>query len=266
MTAVIVFGERGMLGQAVCASLLERGHLVIDSGRVDISEARDVARIMADGRARWAVNCAGAIPAKNRRDYQIVQANTVGPMLIAEWADRMGKRVLHVSTDCVFSGVHASPHYDTALPNASDLYGQTKGLGEVRAQHVTNVRTSFVGPAHGLWRWLVEQPPGATVEGWTRAMWSGSTVWDVADALVDIVEADTPGGTYHLATERAISKCRAIDIIDDALGLGLDVHPTFDPYIYRTLRPSSAVPLLRPFEDAMRAAAERISAAEPRIR
>jgi len=223
-----------MLGEAVRASAKMAGYEVWSSG-----SQHDVANYIAMKRLNHAfgphvvVNCAGVIPTRSTWPIAAIRTNALGPWVVN--AVFTASRVVNVSTDCVFNGSDRQPYLHTQLPNATDLYGRTKAMGE--ATGCVNVRCSFIGLRHGLLAWLLSQPAGAIIDGWANALWSGGTVYDVADALVDQM-LDVDPGTYHLADDRAVSKygvlCRLVELFD----LDIEVRPQHEPYINRALHPT----------------------------
>lgn len=269
----IVFGAGGMLGRALVDRLrreLRRGVEVVpvDRRTVDIGDWHEVIEFLrAHQDADVVFNCAGVLNT-SRDTIAMVRTNALGPHVLAAATAAYAIDLVLVSTDCVFSGSgqrfpsHAERTVDYTVNSRADpvdLYGRTKLVGEVEAPHVTVVRTSFVGSDHGLWRWVVEQiEHGAEFEGWTKAMWSGSTVWAVADALVRMVD-DTPGshgwamrtpprGIIHLATKKAISKYEAIDLIGAFIGVELRLRRNTTVVLDRTLHPTHELPS---FEEAL---------------
>lgn len=254
-----VFGGGGMLGVALIRELEGRGVDVLPwpHALVDIADPGEVARALdATLRPDVVFNAAGIL--NTSHDYPaMIRANALGPHVLARAARVRDVPLIHVSTDCVFSGRvdrwaisprrgYTVQHY----PEPIDLYGRTKLVGEVDAPHVTNVRTSFVGPDHGLWPWLVEQArEGAKIEGWTRAKWTGSTVWAVASALADLAETSRPYGTLlHLATGGPISKYEALVLMRDTFDLDVEIVPTDHVYLDRALHPTHVLP---PFAEAL---------------
>lgn len=253
-----VFGAGGMLGVALILELERRGveskpwpHAI-----VDITNAKDVDNTFVFSQPDVVFNAAGVLNTSHDGPA-MVRANALGPHVLAKAARVHGVPVIHVSTDCVFSGdtgsrylprsVESQRGYTTDHPtDPNGLYGRTKVVGEVEADHVTNVRTSFVGPDHGLWRWVVgEAKVGATIIGWARAMWSGSTVWAVASGLADLVDDEDDRRLVHLATEKPISKYEAIVAIAAAEGLEVEIiSDDFNNRIDRALAPTHVLPSL----------------------
>ncbi|KKN29701.1 hypothetical protein LCGC14_0841480 [marine sediment metagenome] len=277
----IVFGAGGMLGHALVRRLRqdkERGVEVLPvyhrtADVAEWSEVMDLLRSHQD--ADVVFNCAGVLNTSHD-SIAMVSTNALGPHVLAAVTDSYGIPLVLISTDCVFSGrppgntfgpyARHEGYTTVHVPDPVDLYGRTKLAGEVEAPHVTVVRTSFVGPTHGLWAWVKEQiENGAMVDGWTKAKWSGSTVWAVADALVRMVDQDggvapaershgwafrNPGpGIIHLATKKAISKYEAIDLIVTAIDKTLHIRETDGVQLDRTLWSTYELPSL---EEALR--------------
>lgn len=200
------------------------------------------------------VNAAGVIPLAGRPAIDMIRANALGPHVLAAACRAHGRPLIHVSTDCVFSGVvhgdgHPLPYRDTDPMDAQDAYGRAKALGEPPDAVV--LRTSFVGPQHGLWRWLREQSHGAAVEGWRNALWSGSTVDAVARAIVEVSHRRYAHGVYHLATDVPTRKLDVVMLLAALLSLDLSVRPVDEPRLNRALEPSAGMPVLEPFAAAI---------------
>jgi dTDP-4-dehydrorhamnose reductase len=160
--------------------------------------------------------------------------------------------MIHVSSDCILAGIGPfSSSIDHPAP--ADTYGRSKLAGEVLGNpKVLNVRTSFVGPEHGLWKWVADQPPGAEIEGWENALWTGSTVQAVAKSLVDIAVSRYPweGGVLHLSTKTWRSKADVVRAIAQKIGrTDLNIRPVLKPSIDRRLVPDLP---LQEFGEALR--------------
>lgn len=257
---IMVLGASGMLGRAVVGAATAKGHRVtaVRHSDADLTYGPDVFTLFRGitPAPDCIINCAGGIPERHAgRDAQarMIAVNALAPHLIARyandgriWPNVPPPRVLHVSTDCVFSGDpemrFPAWSYDVGrAPDPVDLYGRSKLTGEVSADHVTNVRTSFIGPDHGLWRWLADAAArgDATVEGWAQAWWTGSTVQAVAAALVDMAASGVPlVNIVHLATVQKISKHMVLTQLRDHLGLDIAIGPKNQPRIDRALTPT----------------------------
>ena len=198
------------------------------------------------GRLRPAVvfNCIGLVKQlpEATRSRATVRLNALFPHELAEACDRAGARLIHVSSDCVFSGNLAlGRRYREDDPaDPEDLYGRSKLLGEVAAPALT-LRTSIIGPelrrASGLLEWLRGQA-GRDVRGFTRALFSGMTTSALAEIMVALAERHPElAGLYHLAAE-PISKYDLLVALNERLELGCRVTAVDEPVVNRALDPS----------------------------
>lgn len=254
----VVFGAGGMLGIALLVELERRGIEAVPwpHAIVDVADPKDVDGALTTSGVDVVFNAAGILNTSHDA-IGMVRANALGPHVLAAATKVRRIPLVHISTDCVFSGRYGGRpegYLTSFIPDPADFYGRTKLTGEVEADHVTIVRTSFVGPDHGLWPWLIEQAEArARIEGWTKARWSGSTVWAVAKGLVDLAiptlnVAAPPGGIVHLATEKSISKYDALETLDGCLELRVELIEDHHIFIDRALYPTH---ILQPFFDAM---------------
>ncbi len=241
MSELMVMGSRGMLGREVVTwasdprALYTRvwsGNSLAGLSQVaDISDRSWVAKALDAFTPQVVINCAGVHAAFGRATptpERMISSNAIGPHVLAEECGSRGIKLIHVSTDCVFSGNLALGlrHNTFQTPDPIDMYGRSKLLGEPEGEHVTVVRTSFIGVDHGLMAWFLSTAhlPDARspvvsearpeVPGWMNAMWSGSTVDEVARRLVGMA-GDPPGGLVHLATEKPISKNQVLRHLRD---------------------------------------------------
>lgn len=237
---VVVFGAKGMLGAAVTKSAEEKNMQVVAAVRdsVNYDNAESIRMFVSNSGADYIVNCAGAIPSKTSSIYDMIRINSLFPQLLSIAVRETP--IIHVSTDCVFSGRSSYKYMPTDIKDPKDYYGMSKSLGEPLAPNVLVLRTSFMGRDHGTMAWLCNQEPGATVEGWVNARWTGSTVEAVADAIIEVVASGAKiYGIQHLSTAQSISKYDAIEIMIRKLKLPINVKPTLHPYINKALKPTT---------------------------
>ena len=151
-----------------------------------------------------------------------VEVNASFPYRLATAADARGVRIIQIATDCVYSG--AIGRYDeSASHDATDVYGQTKSLGEVPGDHVLNLRCSIIGPEIGsttsLLEWVLAHPQGATLGGYIDHHWNGVTTLAFARVASGIVLAGDPlAGTHHLVPADSVSKAELVRLIAQAWG------------------------------------------------
>lgn len=252
---IIVTGSEGMLGRNVVSALegLKQKVQPLAHRQLDIADLAHVTRL-SWGKGDTVINCAGVIKDIGE-PLAMVQANVLGPQVLAHAARQHGFRLIHISTDCVFAnldrGIAPRRFRDTnqAAPEPRSLYGRTKLAGEPSGAGVTVIRTSFAGPDHGLWQWLRDVDYGVTVSGWRNAWWSGSTVQEVAKTIAINVN-NFPSGVVHLATPKPITKLDACKELITFLGrFDLRVEPSGEG-TDRSLEPTPPY-ILRPFAEAL---------------
>lgn len=269
---ILVTGSTGMLGSEVMRALHERQQRQsvgtpeiefegsLGHANLDLAEPKNVRWLLNRTRPDVVINCAGVIPRRSRSVAEMVAVNAVLPHLLADLCEERGARLVHVSTDCVFDGARDlhERYALTDVPDATDLYGRSKALGEPSRPHVLIVRTSFVGPRHGLWAWLASNA-GGKVEGYRSWLWTGSTVAAVAGSLGWLAEshADYYGRTIHLATEGWLSKAQVLELLAQYAGIEVEIENVDATHRNMALAPDVS---LGPFEDALAGYCQRLRA------
>jgi len=142
----------------------------------------------------------------NRNPEHAIFLNAYMPHRLKAFASQCGARLVHISTDCVFSGKKGSYREDD-IRDADDVYGRAKALGEINdAPHLT-LRTSVVGPelkdGEELFHWFMSQQD--SIQGYTKALWSGVTTLELAKAVEWAIESDI-SGLYHVTNGKPINK------------------------------------------------------------
>lgn len=131
-----------------------------------------------------------------------ISINALFPHQLAQLAREVDARLIHISTDCIFSG-HKGNYLENDVSDAEDLYGRTKYLGEISGPGCLTLRTSMIGRelkgCHGLVEWFYSQR-GKKVRGFKNAIFSGFTTAALSRIIADIVENDPNlEGVYHVA-------------------------------------------------------------------
>lgn len=257
---VLVLGGSGMLGHVVARDLsqsldvwtTDRGdsglvshHTGIPAERVisgfDALSRTSIDQAIESSKPDWVVNCIGVIKqAPEVGNQHLLEALNVWlPRALAESASSGSYRLLHISTDCVFSGLKGSSYTESDIPDAQDPYGRTKALGEGELGNAALiVRTSCVGPeirrSFGLLEWFLSQPPGV-VRGFSRALWSGLPTVSLAKALgVVITNPQQVSGIFHVASN-PIDKASLLRLISAELGNRWEVVDVDEPRLDRSL-------------------------------
>jgi dTDP-4-dehydrorhamnose reductase len=178
------------------------------------------------------INCIGVVKQLQSANSPLIAIplNSVLPHQLAQLAAQRGARFIHFSTDCVFAG-DAGPYSEVSAPDARDLYGRSKLLGEVNSANALTLRTSIIGheliTPTGLLEWILSNR-GKSVSGFARALYTGVTTNYMATALVRLIdEFPRLRGVWHLSAD-PISKFDLIELVDEIYDLGIQV--TRDEY------------------------------------
>jgi dTDP-4-dehydrorhamnose reductase len=184
------------------------------------------------------VNCVGIIKQlPNANDHlESLAINASLPHRLAKYCSMMGARLVHFSTDCVFSG-KGHMYHEEDFPDAYDIYGRTKLLGEVAYPHSITLRTSIIGhemaSAKSLVDWFLSQ--SGTTKGYTRAIFSGLPTIEMARVLRDYVFPNPHlQGLYHLSVD-PIAKYDLLQLIAKTYGKDITIIPDAQVAIDRSL-------------------------------
>jgi dTDP-4-dehydrorhamnose reductase len=255
---VLVFGATGMLGHKVYQVLTKSFDVVgtIRTGYKTISrygfmeptilvprfEATDfnaVRQVIDSIRPDVVVNCIGVT---NKLVDKVgaettTKVNAELPHEIYRLCQPKGIRLIHISTDCVFSG--RKGNYTEEDPSdAEDLYGKTKYLGEVKGEGALTLRTSIIGrelnTTNGLLEWLISNK-GGKVNGWANAIFSGFPTLHLSQIIADIIENHPDlSGLYNVSSE-PINKYTLLVLISQTFGLDIEITPLDEPREDRSL-------------------------------
>lgn len=246
---VLILGGNGMLGHRLGPALAAhhdvrvtvRGETAESDRVVGGVDARDLdrlAEVVTAFRPEAVVNAIGIV--KQRSEAQdplrALEVNAIFPHRLARLCAAAGARLVHFSTDCVFSGTRGS-YRESDPPDPPDTYGRTKLLGEVGPPHLT-LRSSIIGLERGRRQGLVEWFLGSrgTVKGYRRALWSGLTTAEMG-RLVDrlLVRHPDLAGVWHVAS-RPIDKFSLLSGLARELGRDdVNLEPVDEPACDRSL-------------------------------
>jgi dTDP-4-dehydrorhamnose reductase len=172
------------------------------------------------------VNCAGLTKHKPEADDPMVSIpiNALMPHRLAALCKLVGARLIHVSTDCVFSG-NKGGYVEDDFADARDVYGKSKALGEVHYPHTITLRTSTIGhelqSQYGLLDWFLSQE--GQCKGYARAVFSGLPTVIFAQVVRDqVIPHIELSGLYHIAAQ-PIAKFELLKLIADVYGKTIDI-------------------------------------------
>ncbi|MEH2561410.1 dTDP-4-dehydrorhamnose reductase family protein [Bradyrhizobium sp. AZCC 2289] len=255
---VLVLGATGMLGHTTLRYFVNRNQYpVVGSVRseaglrllptelrqniavgVDVSDSDSLMQLFVDVRPQIVINCIGLVKQLAQADDPLVALpiNSLLPHRLARLCAVSNARLIHISTDCIFSGSKGMYREDDPS-DARDLYGRSKFLGEVDYPHAVTLRTSIVGPelnsSHGLVGWFLSQR--TRVLGYTKAIFSGLTTVELAHVMHDfVIPHPNIRGVYHVSVD-AIDKYALLRHVAETYGTTTAITPDDKLVIDRSL-------------------------------
>lgn len=185
------------------------------------------------------VNCIGIVKQSEAAKDSLVSisVNALFPHRLAQLCRPRGIRLIHISTDCVFSGRRGG-YCEDDVSDAEDLYGRTKFLGELSYESCLTLRTSIIGreleASYGLIEWFLSQD-GQTVRGYANAIFSGLTTAALAE-VIGMIIADHPGmhGVWNIASV-PISKMELLSLIKRIFLLNIQIEKDDTVVVNRSL-------------------------------
>lgn len=257
MTHILVLGVSGMLGNTLfrlyaADSLLQVTGTVrrmpdhpwftglsdrlidgVDVGDV-VSLRNRITRIKPD----VLVNCVGVVKQLSaaKDPLHSIPINSLLPHQLAEICGDIGARLIHISTDCVFSGSRGN-YRESDFADADDLYGRSKFLGEVDYPHAITLRTSIIGHEmqgnRSLVDWFLSQQ--GSIQGFTKAIFSGLPTIELATIIRDLViPRPDLRGLYHVAAA-PIDKYKLLSLVAKTYGKAITITPSDTLIIDRSL-------------------------------
>lgn len=207
---------------------------IINNIRIDSVDADNfdtVIRALASIQPDIVINCIGLIKQLPIASDPLaaITVNAQLPHRISLVCRAADARMIHISTDCIFNGKKGM-YTEADIPNAEDLYGRTKHLGEVSYPHCVTLRTSIIGHELkgrlGLIEWFLSQKE--MVKGFTKAIYSGFPTIELARIITDYVLPNSDlTGVYHVSSE-PISKYDLLRLVADKYQKGIEIVPCDD--------------------------------------
>lgn len=197
--------------------------------RVSAEDVDSVARAIDTVRPTVVVNCIGVVKQIEAAKDPLgsISVNALFPHRLAQLCRAAGSRMIHISTDCVFSGRKGN-YKESDVSDAEDLYGRTKFLGEVSYEGCLTLRTSMIGQeldtSNGLIEWFFSQE-GKEISGYRRAIFSGFTTNALSQIIAQVItEYPAMRGVWHVAS-KPISKFELLSLVKQMYGLDVLIKP-----------------------------------------
>lgn len=249
---ILVLGIEGMLGHVV-GSVLSKEFNVVGTSRksvdanspvrqilpylhihqnLDVRDEGSIRKVIEALQPAYVINCVGVIKQKlsPASFVDCIEINSSLPHRLSSICEENGSRLVHFSTDCVFS---CKPGIKDLLaqPDPQDLYGRSKLLGELDHENSLTIRTSIVGRqisgSESLFEWFLNQK-GKKVSGYTKALYTGVTTKTLAKIIKRIISNEVElHGVWQVASSE-ISKYDLLNLVNDMLDLGISIEKNSD--------------------------------------
>lgn len=255
---ILILGASGMLGHKLVQVLSKKFEVwatIRDSfniyekfnifkrnctfDKVDVRNTIQVREIAAKIKPDVIINAVGIIKQlPNSKDIiNTLTINSIFPHQLAEIAKTINSYLINISTDCVFSGAKGN-YTEEDIPDAPDLYGKSKNLGEVIAENCLTIRTSIIGrelqTSHSLVEWFLSNE-GKKIRGYRNAIFSGFPTVILAEIVSDLIaKKNRLEGLYHLSS-KPINKFELLTIIKEIFGVKIEIEVFDDFRIDRSL-------------------------------
>ena len=225
----LILGCNGMAGHMISLYLKENGHQVtgfartksnlVDSVVGDAADTALIKELVDVNKYDSVINCIGLLNQYAERDHAAaVYLNAYLPHFLAEITDGTDTQIIHMSTDCVFSGKRGQ-YSEGDFRDGESFYDRSKALGEVNDDKNITLRNSIVGPdikrsGIGLLNWFMQQR--TSVQGYTGAIWTGQTTLQLAKTM-EAAAKERAHGLYNMVPDTSISKYELLKLFNKYL-------------------------------------------------
>ncbi|WP_411029400.1 dTDP-4-dehydrorhamnose reductase family protein [Spongiimicrobium sp. 3-5] len=226
---ILIFGITGMAGHVIFKYLSDLGnyHIVGTSFRrkfnedtilLDITDFHEVKKVIERTKPRYVINAIGVlIKGSQHSASNAILVNSYFPHFLEQSCKLIGAKLIHISTDCVFSGNDYGNYKEDSFRDGDDVYARSKALGEIINDSNLTIRTSIIGPelkgnGEGLFHWFMKQD--GEIGGYANAFWSGVTTLELAKGIHRSILNDITG-IFHLTNNTKISKYKLLRLFKD---------------------------------------------------
>lgn len=229
MKKILVIGVKGMAGHMLYNYFTEsKLYDVYGLGRniesgsqlfnLDVSDTTQLQSLFTANQFDYVVNCIGILN-KDAEDFpsKAIWFNSYFPHYLEEITKETKTKIIHISTDCVFSGKEGG-YTENDIKNGIGFYAQSKALGELTNPKDVTIRTSIIGPelnqnGIGLFHWFMCQSDEVKISGYSNAFWSGLTTLELAKVVLEIIGQNI-SGLIQVAPSSKIDKYNLISMFN----------------------------------------------------
>jgi dTDP-4-dehydrorhamnose reductase len=227
---LFVLGCNGMAGHTISLYLSDQGHDVLGFDRREsklvkcvTGDARDTAalsEIIKNGHFDSVINCIGILNQFAEQDKALATfLNSYFPHFLADITNGTDTQVIHMSTDCVFSGKRGE-YTENDFRDGETFYDRSKALGELEDDKNITLRNSIVGPdinpnGIGLLNWFMKNTAKSdcSLNGFTKTMWTGQTTLQLAKTM-EAAAKEKAHGLYNTVPDHSISKYNLLGLFN----------------------------------------------------
>jgi len=250
MHKIVVLGSTGMAGHVVSQYLAEQGHDVYRASRsennseksasIDVCDIPSLERWLDKIKPSYVVNCIGLLQKTcDERTDLAVMVNSYLPKYLENKYKNSDTRIIHLSTDCVFSGERGG-YVENDLQDGSTMYDRSKALGEINNHKDLTFRMSIIGPdidsnGTGLFNWFMKQ--SGMTNGYSKAIWNGITTIELARGINAAITSGLTG-LYHLVTPEPIDKYNLLKLFNTVFKRNCEIVSVNTVVLDKSLRNS----------------------------
>ena len=244
-----MLGSTGMVGHQLCKYLISKSEFILfDIARsskfrnetkiIDVENKKEeLEKYIKFINPDYIINCIGILVAgSNENSESAIILNSYLPHMLSRIARETDSRLIHISTDCVFSGQKGG-YTESDYRDGQGAYALTKILGEVIDDNNLTLRTSIVGPelkvnGEGLFHWFMSQE--GKIQGFTQAIWSGVTTIELAKIIIHSINQNLTG-LYHISNNTSISKFELLQLFKKYSKKNIEIEPFNGEIINKSL-------------------------------
>ncbi|WP_280157798.1 dTDP-4-dehydrorhamnose reductase family protein (plasmid) [Priestia aryabhattai] len=224
---ILILGGKGMAGHVITRYFQQKPEYHVfytsrdpedkDGIYVDITNLTKLEEVIESIKPDITINCIGILNEHATNNNKLAfQVNSLLPHQLVKLTERCQGKLIHISTDCVFSG-NKGDYTESDIPDGTSVYAQSKQLGEIISDNHLTIRTSIIGPelkenGIGLFLWFMQQ--NGVIKGYEKVWWNGVTTLELAKAIEVMIKRNVTG-LYHLGSEEKISKFKLLKLIQE---------------------------------------------------
>ncbi|TYR81747.1 SDR family oxidoreductase [Priestia megaterium] len=222
---ILILGGKGMAGHVITSYFKQKPQYTVfytsrdladhNSIHIDVTNSTKLEKVIEEIKPDITINCIGILNDSASKNQKLAfHVNSVLPHQLAKLTERYQGKLIHISTDCVFSG-EKGDYTEDDIPDGTSVYAESKQLGEIISDKHLTIRTSIIGPelkedGIGLFLWFMKQQ--GQIKGYKKVLWNGVTTLELAKAIDAMIDHNVTG-LYHLGSEEKVSKLHLLKLI-----------------------------------------------------